>query len=274
MKKTSIYFTYTGHKLHENKELANFNYENINKIVEPFCGMFGFSYYSNLKKFLVVDEYILNDTDTRLINFLKDVKDNKLSEYVDYFNKNYKKMYDDINNFHILRNNDKINNKFNYFLHRHLMGGYGGRMLRYYGSTKREHLIKNLDINIFDDLNVIIEKSKLFNLDFREIIKKYKDDENCLIYFDPPYLSSFNSNYEDFNHEKTKEIIDNTGMYIDILEFMKSCKCKFILLINDNAITRYLYKDFICKNYGHTYQGTKKTTKHMIVTNLKQKIKK
>ena len=34
------------------------------------------------------------------------------------------------------------------------------------------------------------------------------------------------------------------------------CKCKILLSINNNSLTRYLYKEYIKDNYKHQYQST------------------
>jgi site-specific DNA-adenine methylase len=273
--KSSVYYPYIGHKNFENKELIDLNYDNLNTCVEVFCGMFGFSHYmykNNIKKF---DKYIFNDINSKLINFLKDIQNGELKNYVEYYNNNYKKLYDDINIFRELKRN-KNKDKYNEFLYNYSVGGYGGHLLRHYNCKNAQHLIKDIDIRIFDILNEIINKSELYNEDFNKILNKYKDDKDALIYLDPPYLDSYNidyvKNYENENENKDKKIIlDNTQIYIDILNFINSCKCKFILIINDNAITRFLYKDYILSSYGHTYQGTKRKNTHLIISNLKYK---
>ena len=62
-------------------------------------------------------------------------------------------------------------------------------------------------------------------------------------------------------------IIDNSETYINLLDVLK-CKCKVLFSINDCALTRYLYKDYIKSNYNHTYQ-----TSHLNIIDVKQKKK-
>ena len=71
---------------------------------------------------------------------------------------------------------------------------------------------------------------------------------------------------------------DNTEMYIILLNFLKNAKCKVLFSINDCAITRYLYKDFIKDTYNKQYQYSqinikdvkqkKKNTNILIITNF------
>ena len=46
--------------------------------------------------------------------------------------------------------------------------------------------------------------SKITNLDWREIIEEYKDNEKAFIYLDPPYLNSFNNNYNQYIFQQMK----------------------------------------------------------------------
>ena len=50
-------------------------------------------------------------------------------------------------------------------------------------------------------------------------------------------------------YEKSKEgtfiEIDNTKIYIDIVNYLKNSKCKILFSINKNLITEHIYKDYI-----------------------------
>ncbi len=49
----------------------------------------------------------------------------------------------------------------------------------------------------------------------------YKDNENGFIFLDPPYLDSYNASYDKYQDKNTdeKKKIDNTNIYIDLLEY-------------------------------------------------------
>jgi len=76
--------------------------------------------------------------------------------------------------------------------------------------------------------NVIIEC-----LDFKEILKKYKDIEDCFIYVDPPY---YNLNYYlvNFTIEDHKALLD----------ILKTSKAKWLLSGYDNELYNSMLKDF------------------------------
>ena len=70
-------------------------------------------------------------------------------------------------------------------------------------------------------------------------------------------------------------IIDNTYIFGYILDYLRTAKCKIILVINHNSLLSELYKPFIKLIYNKTYSfshtsldNKKKKTKHMIVTNI------
>ncbi len=97
-------------------------------------------------------------------------------------------------------------------------------------------------------------------------------------------MDSFNSDYNgDYNgksYDDNMTIIDNTQIYINLLDLLKY-KCKVLFSINSNALTRYIYKDYIKSNYNHIYgvshlklkdvnEGkTNKNTNVLIISNFK-----
>ena len=63
-------------------------------------------------------------------------------------------------------------------------------------------------------------------------MEKYKDNQNAFIYLDPPYLDSYNGNYCQYEKsmEEDGEVIDNTKVYIDILNYLKMPNVKYYFL--------------------------------------------
>jgi DNA adenine methylase len=76
--------------------------------------------------------------------------------------------------------------------------------------------------------NVVIE-----SLDFRDILKKYKDKENTFLYIDPPYygVSYYNSNFSEKDHE-------------ELLSLLKTAKAKWLLSGYANDLYDNMLKDF------------------------------
>ena len=78
------------------------------------------------------------------------------------------------------------------------------------------------------------------------------------------FNACYNNAYSGKSYDENMTIIDNTEMYINLLDVLK-CKCKVLFSINDCAITRYLYKDYIKSNYNHIY-----TTSHLKLNNINE----
>ena len=113
--------------------------------------------------------------------------------------------------------------------------------------TKNKIIIKPISDKWVEFFNM----SKITNKDWKEIMEKYKDDEKAFIYLDPPYMNSFNGNYDQYKTSIDNDniIIDNLKNYIDIICYIKNSKCKILFSINNNSITNYLYKDYIKQDY-------------------------
>ena len=126
--------------------------------------------------------------------------------------------------------------------------------------TTNKIILHEITENWKDFLN----KSTITNNDYLVIFDKYKDNQNAFLYLDPPYLDSYNAGYATYKtHDEDLKVIDNTEMYINFLEILKNGKCKILFSINDCALTRHIYKDFIKESYNHIYKST-----HLNIKNL------
>jgi site-specific DNA-adenine methylase len=235
-----------GNKKNEyNKYLKDIILNNINKnniFVEPFTGSSIISY--NLYMTNDIKCHI-NDIDHFRIEFYKKCKD---LNYMNEINKqllNIKNQED----YDKLVDKKKINSEYQSYIFSRLYHSYR------YGLYDPDKKIKLLNLNWNKFLNNCID---ITNQDWKIIMEKYKDDNNAFIYLDPPYLNSFNSFYINYDNNK-KDKKDNTIIYIDILNYLKICKCKILMSINKNGITSYLYKDFIKDSYNYSYNFTHKS---------------
>lgn len=271
MKIHDFYFSYVGGKNREMKYIDdiidNLDKETIKNIIEPFAGSSAFSRYMFFNKEYNKCNYIINDNDKELIDFYKQIKKNGSNSLVDALNKKidekhtketHKKLYSEYKE----TKDVQIKNTNLYILKKFCF-----KRIEIFSSRipkKKEYYYIDNFYNKYNNL-------KIYNDDFIKIIDKYKNDSTALIFLDPPYFDSFNSVYFMYEKDKTTENkikIDNTKMYIDILEYLKNCKCKIIMIINSNKILDYLYKDYIKKRYNKTYQMSKKNTEHIVCTNF------
>ena len=261
-----FYFQYSGTKRNDMKFIKDaINLKKIKRIVEPFCGSCAFSLYC-YRELNFKGEIILNDIDKNLIEFYKDVKVNGSENY-------FKFVIDKYNNGKITKeehskliNEDKNKSLLNWFYFKR----YDGRFKYLYNLKhftiekyqKNKDVIKSLD-NFFQDKNI-----KLYNCDYTDIINEYKDDKYTLFYLDTPFFNSYNAGYTKYykNLDEHNNIIDNTKIYIDIIELLK-LKSKVIVSINDNSLIRYIYKDYIFKDFKKIYQVDKKKEGQLILKN-------
>jgi len=255
MKIRTFFFSYVGGKSKDLKKIMpSVDLNNIKTIVEPFCGSCAFSSHLESKC-----KFYFNDIDEDLMKFLNDVKNGEFPKMLKKFNAEFKEYI----------NKDKPSEKWkevkkdiskNYFLCRRL--GKRGGML----DLKQ----KEEKIGCYRHLISLFKKAELHNDDYRVTLEKFKNDPTAFIFLDPPYFDSFNSSYTSYKGNSAggkTQIIDNTHMYIDFIDYLNTAKCKVMLIINSNAITNYLYKGHIKTTYAKRYDLTGRCCEHLIVTN-------
>jgi site-specific DNA-adenine methylase len=253
------------------KEYSNYSqYLNTdhNVLVEPFCG----SAITSINQYIKHGnnkKYHINDIDWCLINLYRQLKKNR--ENV-------------VKNFNFLKNSFSTKEKFNSIIkeYKNKIKNFDKNELaehflfftkvynRVYGLYPDKKKINDLDINKYNIFFNFIDIAKINCKDYLYLFRKYKNNKNALLFLDPPYLSSFNGLYYSYKQGECnieKKIIDNTKLFIDIYNFLKKAKCKILLVINDNALTRFIYKDFIRETYDVCYRLNHKKTKHLIITN-------
>lgn len=253
-----FYYSYYGNKRTEYKYIKNLvENTNFKLFVEPFCGTCSTSY--NVFLFNKDIKFHINDSDKMHIRFLEDIK---LNGHAKYFNLVREMDISPEFHKHMIENYKKYpNNLLFYFYYNKVYdirkGLYPARGIKF--KEMKSYII-------YDSLFKI---SKITDLDYMEILEIYRDNKDALLYLDPPYFDSCNVTYSQYNkNNNTNYVTDNTGIYINIINFMRSCKCYFIMIINDNAIMRYIFKDFIVMDYNKMYSQTKKKTKHIIISNI------
>jgi site-specific DNA-adenine methylase len=236
-----------GNKKNEYKKyLKDIILNNLNKddiFVEPFAGTAIISY--NLFNSNEIKTHI-NDVDNYRIQFYNECKD---INYIIDVNNNIKSVITKEDYIKFV-NRKNINNDYKSYIYSKLISSYIP------GLFDKDRKKKLININWCKFLNNTI----ITNNNFEEIMELYKDNEKTFIYLDPPYLSSFNSFYLSYNkayNEENKKI-DNTEIYITILNYFKICKCKILMSINNTALMSYIFKDYIKQNYDLKYSYSHK----------------
>jgi len=253
MNKNHFFIPYPGNKRSEVEriyESLKDKLDDIEYIVEPFCGTSAFSYYMSLKhpkKF----KYILNDNNNLLIETYKIARDDdKLKELildindkiVDINKEKYNEVKNDPNvSSYIIKNtiycmvpglfpndNRKIKTDFNY--------------LR---NTPIINFLKTEDISFFNE-----SATKIFEI--------YKNNDKALIFLDPPYVQANNDFYLE-SDTNIYEYLHNNNI--------NNMTSSIILCLEDNWIIKLLFKNHKFITYDKLYQRSRKQTKHLIISN-------
>ena len=261
-----FYFAWSGNKRSEIKHFIDYIKEaNPSRVIEPFCGSCAVSLHSSIREGIKCD-YILNDTDRGLLAVLNHAKANGCAELFqfcldnrDLTKEEYKKLCKEAKT-----NPNAFNTTYYNKVHNRVPGLY----------PPPEKKI-GLDFNKYTKTDAFFKDAVITQEDYKECMNKYKDDAEALLFLDPPYLDSSNSCYSQYTKNADGENIalDNTEMYVFILEFLKVCKCKIIMVMNGNALTHYIFRPWIKKEYTKLYQATKRKTTHFLITNFKRKKK-
>jgi site-specific DNA-adenine methylase len=255
----NFYFSYYGNKRKEVAHFNNIDFDKYDIIIEAFAGSGAVSRWLYICKGLKNKTYILNDTDTEYINFLKYVKENGSSKLYDYANETLKDMTKE--KWRAITNKkDKTPEEYFFSRKATILGGM--YPLRIEGKEFKKREIDNDEF--FKAPNVI-----LTNEDYKTVIGEYINNPKVLIFFDPPYLESYNAEYSINEKQGYGEtIVDNTSYYIDILKMMSKATAGILMIINSNSLMDYVYRDYIKKTYDYVYQIAKTKVRHHIVGNI------
>lgn len=251
-----FYFPYQGNKRNEvNEILPLINVDKYSCFVEPFGGSCAISrtLYKLTKK-----EYVISDNDSDLVYFCNNFykNDDKIIKCA------LKKLSNINNKDEYLKYIKSVPKKHSikWMVHYLIFKTYYQLRPGLYPSTKSKPSYKLLMKNK-DDLNDFFRNNEYKYSDFKEVLDKYKNNEQCLVILDPPYLfSSFNFyNCNTNNH------------WEGINEFINSCKCDFIMIVDDNLFMKLAFNKWFYGNYGKIYENRKRSVKHNIFTNIKMK---
>ena len=250
--KNHFFISYHGNKRNEFNNIYDQikdKLDNIEIIVEPYCGSSAFSYFLSVKhpkKF----KYILNDNNHYLMQ-LYDTGSNKklLNDLISKLNEFSKDLT--VNKYNDIVKVDKFENWF----YKH----------KIYNIRPGLYPINRTIKTDFEDLKeapimhfLNNERFELYNDDGINILEHYKNNKKALIFLDPPYLISCNSFYKDCNVNIYEYLYNNQ---------INKMKAYVVLCLENNWIIKLLFKDFIKFEYDKQYELSKKNTSHLIITN-------
>jgi len=246
--KNHFFIGYAGNKRQEVEKICeHIDFNNITTIIEPFCGTSALSFYISQQNPLKF-KYILNDNNVHLIDMYKLYKNKKKMKA---FENEINKILKDINKEKY--NSLDKNLVSTWFIHNKV---YWIRPNLFPLDYKYKE-IKLTDYPINNFLST--EKIEVLNMDAIDLFEKYKNDDKCIIFFDPPYLSSCNDFYK-CPSVKVYEYLNKNNI--------KDFKSKIILCLEDMWIIRLLFKEYAFISYSKKYETTHKTTTHCIIKNF------
>ena len=253
--KNHFYISYHGNKRNEVLDIYdNINFENIDTIIEPFCGSCAISYYIWLKNPNM--KFILNDCNIHLKEMYEIYKDDNL---IKIFEDEYSSLLVDINK-------EKYNKIIKeptplaWYIKNKIYTIKPGLFPLEFRKCWHSINLKSYPIyDFYKHANITF-----LNEDAIKVIQEYKDNNNCLFMIDPPYLNTCNSFYNLNNQTK---VINNIYEYF-INNNINNFISKVMLILQNNYTIKSIFKDnHFLKEYNKTYQMTHKKTTHLIITN-------
>lgn len=259
--KNHFIFSYAGNKRNESENiLEKINFNNIETIIEPFCGSSAISYYISTQQPNKYN-YILNDNDPLLIkiyNILKDEEEtNKLNDKINAFITTFNTYTDDIQRKIYYNSVCRLNTIESYIFKRKYYSIREGL----YPTLDRVKQLKKLDLKTYPIYKFLqSENIEISNIDGLELIKNKKDNINNLLILDPPYLASCNDFYNNSDINIYEYLYNNN---------INNFNCSIYLILENIWLIKLLFRtNKIIDTYNKTYQMTKKQTSHIIITKI------
>ena len=263
--KNHFIISYFGNKRNEVETLYNLIKDDlINKttIIEPFCGSSALSYYLSTqhpKKY----NYVLNDNSTYLIEVYKILQDEeKTEDFIKKLNDMHTAIFKEktpeerkTKYLSCINENNVISWVYSCRIYSIRPGLYPIRDEKKFINYNFNNILKAPIINFLRTENI-----KFTNDCGTNCLNSYKDDENNLIFLDPPYLQLCNDFYQDKSLNIYEYLYNNNNI--------TNMKAKIILILEDTWLTKLLFKNYkIIQTNNKTYQTSKKKTLHLTISN-------
>lgn len=257
------------------------------KYIEPFLG--GGALYFHLEP----RKAIINDINTKLIDFYRGVQQNYISlrKELDEVESIYCSNRKDFENLKALYPNERVEDKNEalYYSLRDMFNGlsdkiYSDALLYFFiNKTAYSGMIRynakgefNVPFGRYQNINTslvtkahsdLLATAEIYNLDYSEILKMANDDD--FIFLDPPYDCVFS----DYGNEEYKDGF-NDECHIKLANDIRRLNCRVLLVIGRTPLTERLYGDMIIDEYAKTYAVNirnrfKSSASHILVANYR-----
>jgi len=249
--KNHFLIAYAGNKRTEFFEIDKFiNYDNIDVVIEPFCGSGAVS-YQIANKYPKRFKYILNDNNKYLTELYDVIKGGGINNFVDDVNK----LLGDIKNKEGYIKACKTEDLKNWFIKNKF---YNIRAGLYDKDMHNKKIVLTKEQLKFIDF-VINENVTITNNDWFKCFTDNKDNDKCLFIMDPPYMEACNDFYLEHTINIYEHFFNNS---------INTFKSKIIFVLEHTWIIKLLFGDNIKHKYNKSYCGNKtKNTTHCIINN-------
>lgn len=238
-----FYHSYAGNKRNELKYIFKTmddvkKFENVEYIIEPFCGTCVFSRF--LFQFYPNKKYVCNDINERHINFLNYVKLNSSKDILLKFNE-LKRIYGTKEEY--MKIDFSTNDIHLYYFINAFKNIRIGMFPTNRKPADKEYTIQFQELDAF----FMSRNVKLVQGNFTDILHQY-GTLNSVFYLDPPYMSLCNDWYKLNNGDITETISF-------ALKMLDTAECKIIYSINKNSLTEYIFKKYIVLTYHFNFSS-------------------
>lgn len=270
--KNHFFFSYNGNKREEVEHIYNtLDLNNIDTIIETFCGTCAMSYYIWTQNKDKNYKYILNDLDNNLIDLLKIVRSGEYKEIENELNimiQEILKYENDLIEAKKIYNNYVKNGKLSGYILGHKY--YAIRNGLFPSRDFKSRFKNKLDFLKYPITDFLINANiELHSIDANKIIDE-NNNNNTFIFLDPPYIASCNNFYSTDTGENICNIYEKLVLY-----GLKNYKCKMLICHENNWLFKILFKEYVEKEkeYKKNYQttprgGIKKKTFHICIKNF------
>lgn len=256
---------YRGGKSREIPKFLNYIPETFNRYIEPFFGG-GALYF-----FLEPEIAIINDANTRLMNFYRELRDeyplmrkqlDLLQKEYEANQRKYKKEKDANPEKRIPNENENL-----YYKMRDLFNHPDGSVMEgvlyfFINKTAYSGMIRynsngeyNVPFGRYPNFNTrlvtqehsrLLQSADLYNTDYKDIFNLASEDD--FIFLDPPYDCIFNdygnidmmNGFDESEHRRLAQDFKNLG-------------CRALMIIGKTKLTEELYRDYIFDEYYKNY---------------------
>lgn len=273
---TDFYFPYTGSKRKENVEVEDLvkgAYGSFNKVVEVFGGSLAFSRWM-YDKYGSDLTYLVSDVDADLTTFCnifptmkKEVLDDVIEMSAAFMAlpmDERKVQFKAYSKAKILFAESKEKMAWELFMRKNAKMNRMG----FLDTTKKKLCVFQGYMKKTKTTDEFFQHTEYKCQDFTEYLEQVKDDPEALVYLDPPYLGRNNDWYKSKDLSRIFPYLEN---------WMRTCKCKYILVHCDDPLLRSWCSAMVLENdnpikitkiYEKTYSVNPDSVMHLVISNL------